>query len=145
LAPSRLRIGIGVARQEVAGTFGAEWASPLQHLREFVFIVRTLLRTGEVNFAGKYFAGRAQVPTTLDVPVLVGALRSGPYGVAGEVADGVISSLATWSYIESECLASLRESAAAAVRELPPVVLNVLACPTTDVELRLSLMTCDWS
>jgi alkanesulfonate monooxygenase SsuD/methylene tetrahydromethanopterin reductase-like flavin-dependent oxidoreductase (luciferase family) len=132
LAPGRLRLGVGASIPATATTFGTEIRAPLQHLREYGFILRTLLHTGQVEFEGTYFRAHAQLPTPVDVPVLTAALRSGAYRVAGEVADGVISSLAPWPYIQSACLPRLREGAAAAGREPPSVILNVLVCPTAD-------------
>ena len=51
LAPGRLRLGIGPSHKpSVEATYGIPFERPLQHLREYLTILRTLFETGEVSF-----------------------------------------------------------------------------------------------
>ncbi|MEX1103218.1 MAG: LLM class flavin-dependent oxidoreductase, partial [Dehalococcoidia bacterium] len=51
LAPGRLRLGVGPSHKPtMEGMFGMEFERPLQHLREYLAILRALLQEGKVDF-----------------------------------------------------------------------------------------------
>ena len=135
LAPGRLRLGVGPSTaQAMEPLVGARWRRPLEHLREYVVVLKTLLQTGEVDFAGRQVIARARLPAPIDVPVLASALRTGAYRLCGEVADGAISWMTPWPYIEERALPALRAGAEAAGRPAPPVIVHVPVCVHDDVE-----------
>src|SRR5579883_1236812 len=60
LAPGRLRLGVGPShRPLMEGSYGMQMGKPLEHLREYVQIVRAALWTGQVNTQGKNFQVQA--------------------------------------------------------------------------------------
>src|SRR3990172_8846600 len=62
LAPGRFRLGLGTSHgATVEGIFGIEFKAPLAHLREYIHIVRTLLREGAVDFAGRHRRAQARL------------------------------------------------------------------------------------
>src|SRR6478672_2509866 len=65
---------------------------------------------------------------------MASALRPGAFRLCGEVADGAISWMAPWGYIERAALPALRAGAEAAGRAVPPLIFHVPICVTTDRE-----------
>ncbi len=75
LAPGRLRLGIGTGNsQRMAQAFHHPTDRPLARLREYVQIVRSLLREGRVRFAGEFYSADAQIGEPPMTPVLLSAL-----------------------------------------------------------------------
>ncbi|MEX2426611.1 MAG: LLM class flavin-dependent oxidoreductase, partial [Thermomicrobiaceae bacterium] len=55
--PDRFRLGIGPShRPNIEGAFGIEMGKPLDHLREYLTILRSLIDTGEAEFSGDYYS-----------------------------------------------------------------------------------------
>lgn len=134
LAPGRLRLGIGPSsRVAVEQLIGARWMRPFQHLREYTQVLKSLLQTGKVDFQGEHFTARAQIPEPLDIPILISALRENAFRLAGEVADGAISWMCPWPYLEKRALPALREGAAVAGRPVPPLIMHVPLCQSGDI------------
>src|SRR5436190_7396070 len=103
LSGGRLILGIGVSGpQVVEGWYGQPFPKPMARTREFVRLVRTMLRReGPVTFAGEHYnlphPGGARLgkplkliirPLRSDIPIYLGA--EGPKNVhmATEIADG---------------------------------------------------------
>src|SRR5438309_11849996 len=62
LAPGRLRLGVGPShRPSIEGVYGIAMTSPLEHLREYVAVLRAALWEGTVDHHGRFFS----VKTTL--------------------------------------------------------------------------------
>ncbi len=77
LAPGRLRLGIGPShRPTIEGVYGIPMTAPLEHLREYVGVLRAALWEGEVNYKGRFFTVKAQMPRTPQTP-RAGAEKSG--------------------------------------------------------------------
>ncbi len=132
LAPGRLSLGVGPANRGMEQLVGAKWRSPLRHLREYVTVLKSLMQTGEVDFQGEHFSARASIEAPIDVPVLASALLPGAFHTCGEVADGAISWMAPWSYLEAKALPALRAGAASAGRAVPPLIYHVPVCAHED-------------
>jgi F420-dependent oxidoreductase-like protein len=136
LAPNRLRLGIGTShRPAMEATFGVEMRAPLRRLREYVAVLRGMLRDGAVDHAGEYYTARARLPGPPPaLPVLIAALGAGAFRLAGEVADGAVSWLCPPAYLERVALPAMREGAERAGRPLPPLVagLPVAVCDDAD-------------
>src|SRR5688572_13192968 len=63
LAPGRFRLGIGPShRPTMEGMFGLTMNKPLEHLREYLTVLRSLLWDGSVAFSGAHFRVKAALP-----------------------------------------------------------------------------------
>jgi len=133
LAPGRLRLGIGSShRPVIEGTYGIEMVKPLEHLREYVEIVRAALWEGKVDHQGKFFKVKATLPRTAQLPILISTLRVNAFKQAGEIADGALPWLCPVPYLLKTGLPALRESAQAHGRPVPPLIAHVLAAVSED-------------
>src|SRR6476661_5495218 len=86
LAPGRLRLGIGPSHKFIIqDMYGIPFDRPLEHLREYVTVLRGLLWDGKVDFQGAHFrvkarlAGGAAPPR---VPLPIAALRPPSFRLA---------------------------------------------------------------
>jgi F420-dependent oxidoreductase-like protein len=132
LAPGRLRVGVGIASAPTAAMVGAGFDRPLGAFREYIVHLKALLSGEAVNLQGEHYTTRAKLESTVDAPVMASALRPGAFHVCGAIADGAISWMAPWGYIERVALPALRAGAEAAGREAPPLIFHVPVCITTD-------------
>jgi alkanesulfonate monooxygenase SsuD/methylene tetrahydromethanopterin reductase-like flavin-dependent oxidoreductase (luciferase family) len=108
---NRLILGLGrghrlVGEWMLGGTYTTSTAS----MREYLSIVLSLIRDGEVNIAGADFESRVfyGAPRRPQLPVFVGAFGPRMVEVAAELADGVILWLCTPAYIRDVVAPSLR-------------------------------------
>jgi F420-dependent oxidoreductase-like protein len=135
IAPDRLRLGIGTShRPTIEGTYGLPMIAPLEHLREYVEILRAVLWEGKVDHQGRFYTARVTLPHAAQVPILISALREGAFQLAGEIADGAIPWLCPIPYLLKTALPALRGAAARSGRSAPPVVAHVLVALSTDRE-----------
>jgi len=136
LAPGRFRLGLGPShRPIIEGLFGLPFRRPLAHLREYLFIVRTLLREGKVRFEGEFFRVEASLPGPVpEVPVLISALRRTSFELAGEMADGAITWLCPPEHLQRTALPGLEAGARRVGRPPPPLVAHTPVCVHTEVE-----------
>ena len=133
LAPGRLRLGIGTAHQRtMIPSYGLAFDRPLSQLREYLQVLRPVLREGAVSFAGEFYRVEAKLAYAPKTPVLISALRQGSFELAGELADGAITWLCPAEYILNQGLPALQRGAERAGRERPPIVAHVLVSPRTD-------------
>jgi len=133
LAPGRLRLGIGSShRPVIEDVYGLPMHRPLDHVREYVQVVRAALWEGRVDHQGKYFQVRAALPRTAHVPILTSVLRKHAFEVAGEIADGALSWLCPLPYLLQTGLPALRASARAHGRPAPPLIAHVLVAQSDD-------------
>jgi F420-dependent oxidoreductase-like protein len=134
LAPGRLRVGIGPShRPTIETTFGYRFTAPLDHLREYVHIVRTLLHEGAVDFDGKRYTAHTRIAAAFpDVPVLASALRARSFRFCGRETDGAISWVCPPEYLRSVALPALEQGADDASRPVPPLIAHVPVCVHED-------------
>jgi F420-dependent oxidoreductase-like protein len=133
LAPGRLRLGIGPSHiVSIEPSFGIPFVRPLEHLREYLTILRALLYEGKVDFQGKRLTARAQLPAPTGVKVMASALRENGFRVCGELADGAISWMCPLPYLRDVAAPALREGAEKAGRAAPPLVAHVPVAVTED-------------
>lgn len=136
IAPGRLRLGIGPShRPTIEDRLGIPMGKPLSHLREYVTVLRDLLREGGANFQGEYF--KVSLPPSQDhapvnADILISALSQNAFRTAGEISDGAISWVAPVSYLATTALNALEEGASNAGREVPPIIAHVPVAVTTD-------------
>lgn len=132
LAPGRLRLGIGPSTAAAMRPFGVPFAAPLTQLREYLIVLRALLHEGSVEFSGRFVQARARIARPLATPVMASALQENAFALCGELADGAISWVCPWAYIQQYALPALRRGAAEAGREPPPLILHVPVCVSED-------------
>jgi 5,10-methylenetetrahydromethanopterin reductase len=100
LAPGRIAIGLGAGSPLVLAPQGVAWEKPVTRLREYVEVLRPLLRGDEVTYEGEsVHLGAAQIQDVLaaeariateDMPLYLGATGRKAVELAGEVADGIL-------------------------------------------------------
>jgi F420-dependent oxidoreductase-like protein len=138
LAPGRFRLGLGPShRPTIEGMFGLTMNRPLEHLREYLGILRSLLWDGSVDFSGTYFQVKAQLPAGVEppkTPLPISALRAGAFRLAGEISDGALSWVCPVPYLVNVAKPALLEGAKAAGRPAPPLIGHVPVAVGTDRE-----------
>jgi F420-dependent oxidoreductase-like protein len=136
IAPGRFRLGIGPShRPTIEGMFGLPMNRPLEHLREYLTVLRGLLWEGSVDFEGAHFKVKAQLPADIEppkTPLPISALRAGAFRLAGEIADGAISWVCPVPYLVNTAKPALPEGAKAAGRPAPPLIGHVPVAMATD-------------
>jgi alkanesulfonate monooxygenase SsuD/methylene tetrahydromethanopterin reductase-like flavin-dependent oxidoreductase (luciferase family) len=133
LAPGRFRLGIGPSHAPmIEGAFGYKMERPLRHLREYVTALRQGLSSGEMDFDGETVRAHVKMGSAPDVPILISALRTNAFRLAGELCDGAISWVCPLAYLRDVALPALRQGAAKAGRETPPLYAHVPVAATTD-------------
>jgi len=126
LAPGRLRLGIGPSHKpSVEGTYGIPFVRPLEHLREYLAILRAILGEGSVQFSGKRLTANARIAGPTGVTLMASALRPNGFRVCGELADGAISWVCPLPYLREVAVPAIAEGAAKANRPAPPLVAHV--------------------
>ena len=143
LMPGRLRFGVGPSHKpSVERTYGYDFRKPLTNLREYVHIVKTLLREGTVDFDGELYHAHARIPATIvDLPIMASALQPRSYELCGEITDGAISWVCPHQYLVGTALPAMRTGAAKAGRPTPPVIAHTPICVHDDVrEARAAAM-----
>ncbi len=100
LSGGRFRLGLGVSGPQVSeGWHGVRFAAPLGRTREYVDIVRQVLRRERLSYAGKHFTlplpdgpGKSLKltvrPVREHIPVYLAAVGPKNLELAGEIADG---------------------------------------------------------
>ena len=72
LAPGRLTLGIGPgARITMERRFGLAYERPLEHLREYVSVVKAALSGQRLDVEGKRITVHGGLPFAVDVPVII--------------------------------------------------------------------------
>jgi F420-dependent oxidoreductase-like protein len=133
IAPGRLRLGIGPShRPTIEGMYGIPMNKPLEHLHEYVSVLRSALWEGKVDFQGKFFNVHITLPRQAHVPILVSTLGPGAFKVSGEVSDGALSWLCPVPYLLKTSLPNLQSGAQEQQRPAPPLVAHVLVAVNTD-------------
>lgn len=136
LAPGRFRLGIGSSTPAaMEPMYGVEYREPGAHLREYLTVLRSFLHEGSVDFHGEFARARVRLREPIDVPVMASALSPTAHRLCGEMADGAISWMSPWRYLREKALPALREGAAGAGRDTPPLIAHVPVCLDTDADV----------
>lgn len=133
LAPGRLRLGVGPSHKPaIEGMWGIPFERPLEHLREYLSILRGVFETGTADFEGNRMTARGRTSGPANVTLMASALRSNGFRLCGELADGAISWVCPLSYLRDVALPALRAGAAKAGRETPPLIAHVPVAVSGD-------------
>jgi alkanesulfonate monooxygenase SsuD/methylene tetrahydromethanopterin reductase-like flavin-dependent oxidoreductase (luciferase family) len=106
----RIELGLGLGHRGVGEWIvGARPRPALASLREYVEVVRELVRDGEVSRTGQHYSGHASyaAPRTGELPLLVGGFGPRTMQLAGEIADGVILWMCTPDYVRDHVVPNL--------------------------------------
>jgi len=137
IAGGRLILGLGIGNPMV-GEFmlGHKQGPPLQATREYLTIVTSMIRDGEVAHTGRWYSGNGAYagPRRADLPVHLGTFGPKMVQLAGELADGLVLWMCPPSYISDVVMPNLR--AGWARRERPrgefPVTMMLSISVTDD-------------
>ena len=137
LSGGRFILGIGVSHKvTVEGMWGLHLEHPVDAMREYVTIVRSIVRDGQVAFEGRHFTARVAYsgPRRADMPLMISAVNPRMLELAGEVADGVVLYMCGPEYINDEVLPALRRGREKAGKSMAgfEVVAGIDACVTSD-------------
>src|SRR6202035_3095521 len=99
--------------------------APLEHLREYVTVLREALWNGKADYHGQFYTVHITMPRTPRIPILVSALREGAFQLAGEISDGAISWVCPVPYLLEKALPALHAGAAKSGRPAPPLVAHI--------------------
>ncbi|HEY2575435.1 MAG TPA: LLM class flavin-dependent oxidoreductase [Streptosporangiaceae bacterium] len=108
---NRFVLGIGRGHRLVGDwMIGGKYAATSVPMREYLTILTSLIREGEVATTGSWFSGRGlySAPRRSRLPVYVGAFGPRMLELAGELADGVILWLCSPTYIRDVAMPALR-------------------------------------
>lgn len=126
LGPGRLRLGVGTShRPSIEGVYGFRMETPLEHLREYITVLRAALWDGAVDHQGRFFTAKTKLNHPQPVPILIAALGEKAYRLAGEVSDGAISWNVPPQHLLATALPAMKEAAEAANRPAPPLIAHV--------------------
>lgn len=150
LAPGRFAIGLGTGPMKRAAPdvpvqrWGLEWDRPAARMREYVQVVRRVLRGGTVEYEGRYFRLAGITPDPVPTgPVPIWIAGGGPQmvRVAGAEADGMFVHMASRTMIE-EAREAVSAAAREAGRELEAVKLGnlLMVCVDDDAEVARAAM-----
>jgi F420-dependent oxidoreductase-like protein len=126
LSGGRLTLGIGPSHAVyVVDQLGLDYTSPARYTREYLEVLRPLLRGEHVRYAGRFFT----VDTALEIrtdppPVLLSALGPRMLEVARDLADGTIAVWVRPDTVADHLVPSLGDGAR--------VVVMVMVSVTTD-------------
>lgn len=121
LTKGRFILGLGVSHEdEMWPEHGIKLEKPFQRTREYVHVIRNLLKDGHISFDGKVI----KVPKVSfnfpmpakQVPIYIAALGPQMAALAGEIADGVHFSMSTTEYL-GEAINGMKEAARNAGRD----------------------------
>jgi 5,10-methylenetetrahydromethanopterin reductase len=132
---NRLALGIGLSHQVVVeGMWGLSFDKPLRHMREYLEIVSSLVRTGSVSFDGEtmHAHGAVQVTGAEPVPILLAALGPKMLELAGREAAGTITWMTGAATLASHVTPTITKAAADAGRPAPRIAAGLPVCVTDD-------------
>jgi F420-dependent oxidoreductase-like protein len=133
LAPGRLRLGVGPShRPTIEGVYGLPMKTPLEHLREYITILRALLWEGSVDYKGQFYSVKSSLPRRTYTPILISTLREGAYHLAGELTDGALSWVSPVPFLLQKALPALRAGAKEKSRSVPPLIAHIPVALNTD-------------
>jgi F420-dependent oxidoreductase-like protein len=133
----RFNLGIGLSHKPVVeGMWGMSYEKPAVHMREYLSVLRPLLKEGRVSFSGEFFRviATVQVVAPEPPPVLIAALAPVMLRVAGEMADGTVTFMVGRKTLETHIVPRINSAAEAAGRAEPRVVVALPIAVTDDVD-----------
>ncbi|BCY10552.1 TIGR03564 family F420-dependent LLM class oxidoreductase [Actinoplanes sp. L3-i22] len=130
---NRLTLGIGAGiGAMLTGMYGLAADRPVAYLREYLSVLRPLLRGEQVEHHGEMITavGTAAIPGTEPPPVLLAALGERMLRLAGEAADGTVTWMAGRRTLETHVVPLITAAAASP----PRIVAGLPVTVTADVD-----------
>ncbi|WP_345458243.1 LLM class F420-dependent oxidoreductase [Actinoallomurus oryzae] len=126
-----LGVGAGVAMM-VQEMFGLPADRPARRMREYLSVLRPLLRGESVTHRGETLTavGSVTVPDAEPPPVLVAALGPAMLRLAGELADGTVTWMTGPRSLGDHIVPLITKAAETAGRPVPRVVAGLIVCVT---------------
>lgn len=148
LSAGRLILGLGVShRPVVEGWHGQTIERPVAEMREYVEIVRAIVRGADCPPGEKWRTGfrLAGLDPRPGLPIFIAALSPGMLRLAGEIADGVILWLCNPRYIRDVVVPEVGTGRERAGKDLDgfAIVAAVPAAVTDDVFAAYNAMRSD--
>lgn len=135
LTGGRFTLGIGPShRSIVQDAFGYSYDRPARHTEEYLTALRPLLRGEEVDFHGETLTavGQVDAPGATPPSVLISALGPVMLRIAGELADGTVTTWVTAQGVAEHIVPGLTKAAEAAGRPAPRVAVGTVMALTGD-------------
>jgi F420-dependent oxidoreductase-like protein len=133
IAPGRFILGLGPSHSStIEGRYGLSYVRPLEHLREYVTIVRHALSGEQVDFDGKHFNVHAKLFYGADITIIISALRAGSFALAAEIADGAVTWICPARYLRDVALPAMDVGARKAGRPRTKLIAHAFVCLTED-------------
>ena len=133
-ARGRFTLGIGLShRIVIEDMFGMSYEKPARHMREYLEVLRPLLRGEAVKYSGETL--RVNAPLTIGAAapsVLVAAMGDAMLKLTGELADGTVLWMTGAKTVETHAAPKLNAAAAAAGRPKPRVAAGIPIALTSD-------------
>lgn len=128
-----LGVGAGVAMM-VTSMYGLPSDRPAARMREYLTVLRPLLRGESVAHQGELITafGQVAVPGAEPPEVLVAALGPAMLRIAGELADGTVTWMTGPRTLAGHIVPSITRAAESAGRPAPRVVAGLPVCVTGD-------------
>ncbi len=137
LAPGRFRLGVGPSHRPNMEAMGMDFRDPMGHLREYLSVLNGILKTGSVDYDGRYYKAHDKIPAPAKMMIMAAALRRNSYELCGELSDGAISWLCPGPYLRDVALPAMRAGASKAKRQTPPLIAHAPVCVhDNDAEVR---------
>ncbi|TDD60335.1 LLM class F420-dependent oxidoreductase [Actinomadura darangshiensis] len=135
MAGGRFTLGVGPSHpQVIEGAHGISYERPARHTREYLSALRPLLRGEDVDYHGETLTAAATIdaPGATPPPVLLSALGPAMLRIAGELADGTLTTWTGAEAIADHIAPSITKAAEAAGRPAPRVLAGAVVALTTD-------------
>ena len=133
-AGGRLALGIGLShRIVIEDMFGLSYEKPARHMREYLEVLRPLLRGEPVKHSGDVY--RVQGGLSIGAPppaLLVAAMGDAMLKVTGELADGTVLWMTGAKTVATHAAPKLNAAAAAAGRPKPRIAAGIPIALTHD-------------
>ncbi|GGU92575.1 LLM class F420-dependent oxidoreductase [Actinomadura cremea] len=131
----RFTLGIGPSHPSmIEGGYGIPYERPARHTRDYLTALRPLLRGETVEHRGETLtaAGTVDAPGATPPPVILSALGPAMLRVAGELADGTVTTWTGAEAIADHIVPAITKAAESAGRPAPRVLAGALVALTTD-------------
>lgn len=131
----RFTLGIGPSHpQVIEDAHGISYERPARHVREYLSALRPLLRGEDVDYHGETLTavGTLDAPGATAPPVLVSALGPAMLRIAGELADGTVTTWTGAEAIADHIVPTITKAADAAGRPAPRVLAGAVVALTSD-------------
>lgn len=141
LSDGRVLLGLGAWWDPLAKKVGIERKKPLQCMKEYVQVIRQLLRGEEVSFNGDFVKmdgvkldmlhGSGSKPRP--IPIFIGGTGFKMLELAGEIADGVLLNYLVAPKYNTDALESVNRGAQKVGRRLNDIdVAQLIACSVAE-------------